>query len=75
MHSIACYLYTYYNIEKPELCNWKFLEKTYFNYLECIYDTWYEYNDKLIIRIRTMVVRRKQIIQTTGFGAYSSTCF
>ena len=35
---------------------------------------WYVY-DKWSARVITKVVRRKYIIQPTGFGAYSSTCF
>ena len=31
-------------------------------------------NNGLSIRTRTKVIRRKHIIQPTGFGAYSSTC-
>ena len=36
---------------------------------------WVVYNDKMSIHTRTKVTRRKHIIQPTGFGAYSSTCF
>ena len=59
------------------------LETAYFNHLECSYDIWYVYYI-WSIRARTKVVRRKHIIQPTGwkhtihptgFGAYSSTYF
>ena len=50
------------------------LEKVYFNYYIGSYSVWYVYN-KWSIWARTKVVRRKHIIQPTGFGTYSSTCF
>ena len=39
------------------------LEGSYFNYLECSYDTWYVYYNKLSIWTRTMAVSRKHINQ------------
>ena len=42
-----------------------FLERAYFNYLDNKFSIW----------TRTKVVRRKHIIQPTGFGAYSLACF
>ena len=67
----------FYNVENAELCDWYSLERTYFNYLECSYNTQYIYdnNNKLSIQTATKVAKRKHIIQTTGFGAYSSTWF
>ena len=50
-------------------------ERTYFNYLECSYNVRYVFSIKLSILNRTKVVRRKHIIQLTGFCDYSSTCF
>ena len=46
-------------------------ERAYFNNLECSYNTWYVYNDRLSLWTRTKVIRRKHIVQPTGFGAYS----
>ena len=62
IHNVTWYLYTYLDIEHPELYNWNLLERTYFGYLECSYITWYVHNDKLSIQTRTKVVRRRHVI-------------
>ena len=49
-------------------------ERAYFNHPEYSYTIWYVYNE-WSIQARSKVVRRKHIIQPTGFGAYSPTCF
>ena len=64
-----------YDRNSPEIYNWNHLGRNYFSYLECIYNTWNVYNNKLTIQAKTKVVGRKYIIQLTGVGAYSSTYF
>ena len=58
----------------PTLGMYIFL-RAYSNDLECCYNALYVYTNKLSIRTRTKVIRRKHIIQPTGFSAYSSICF
>ena len=50
------------------------LEKVSMNYNDCSYNICYV-NNKWIVWARTKVVRRKHIIQPTGFCVFSSTCF
>ena len=83
------YLYPYYDVEyawnqtgnnngikSSNTPAWRvcLLEKLYFNYQDYSYNAWYVYN-KWSTRAKTNDVRGMHIIQPTGVGAYSSTCF
>ena len=62
---------SYHPKQQILLCIW-LLERANFNYLDYSYTIWYVYNESSI-RARTKIVRRKHIIQPTGFDAYSPT--